>query len=1125
MEQAVNTFTKGLQNDTHPMVQGNDTLSDALNATFITMNGNEVVLQNDMGNRRVDNAFLPAGYEPVGIKEYGGIIYVAAYNPLTGRGQLGSFPSPERKFSPSETKSTNISFDDFVERKLFEGDSFKAGVTYYKEQENQYIQVSSGEQFDSNVSYYTYIVKNNSIIQLLTDKTILHAGDKFSIYSSDIINFLNVSQNINYILPENNYKKLFTFKVGILNSQNEFVDITDTLLKDNNNYFIFQENGNYEFTDTKSDKELLKERNGFQNLNTYSYKIVSPLYLKVELNYIKQVQYRVYGEKNSNNTYDLEVTMIYTHENDIDFNSYIPDSNLESNPAININIKGSTTNEEGETVTEVAYTYFGLSPNNGIIHCEFSHYLYPIDFYQQSNRIYIEDLYWEEDIDVSKLGSDTIEFNGWKYFNYLNDDNSRSILSLNLQTYPKRQSNLKYLYLIIKENSTIKQVSLLYQGSEEEPIPSGIWETSFIWEGIDKRKVYNCELRSSNTLLEELINNKNSTQIGYIINSNSTLIRQDLIFISTTLFNNNYNGKENLKDEAYILDGNNKRIGIKYDYTRDKNAYIEDFSFISNIIVTPTADVSLSVNQNLTRDQSATTSTNSTDYTRISIKDEFNSRITINKSVKVLNEELYPSNISFNGVTITISNNKKILYNNQELNDINPTLIKGKKTGSLDNNILSETITSNNNNNILNIKIVVKNQLKGDAELQTITTNNAIISFAKFLEENQSLMNVKKPFFSIDSESGEYFSINYVNSDSQDSTYTDINRKRLSTGYYDRDSSIINNYITSVNNDLFVGEQNGDDCLYITGFGSGTTTGFPEGTGFPLTEGSGTNVTYWNKWFYRIWFQYDQGKYIPIYIISCNGENEYNNFDFSNMYTYINNWANNFGPSHYYNYVRESRSVQMSIVDLDNIDHYLLSDFDSINCDLSMHYVLGGGNNISIPNNYSGLFVVPTNNLDNLETKDIIKNIGKIHSNSTFNSLIEKLQTLDFDCVGMYYSSYAYNQGNKVALVDVDGNFLDSTYVYKLVNYGNANIGLKKCYQPIRKYTIGDKIVLPNFYQESYLAENSIPSYVSGGTIDGITNVVMTQDEPNIHSSYPYIPPVIGRSRYYFNKIPNIKQL
>jgi len=49
------------------------------------MNGNEVILQNDMGNRRVDHAYLPAGYQPVGMKEYGGIIYVAAYNPITNR--------------------------------------------------------------------------------------------------------------------------------------------------------------------------------------------------------------------------------------------------------------------------------------------------------------------------------------------------------------------------------------------------------------------------------------------------------------------------------------------------------------------------------------------------------------------------------------------------------------------------------------------------------------------------------------------------------------------------------------------------------------------------------------------------------------------------------------------------------------------------------------------------------------------------------------------------------------------------------------------------------------------------------------------------------------------------------
>jgi len=44
MEQAVNSFIKGLQSDTHPMAQGNETMSDALNATIITSNGNEVIL-------------------------------------------------------------------------------------------------------------------------------------------------------------------------------------------------------------------------------------------------------------------------------------------------------------------------------------------------------------------------------------------------------------------------------------------------------------------------------------------------------------------------------------------------------------------------------------------------------------------------------------------------------------------------------------------------------------------------------------------------------------------------------------------------------------------------------------------------------------------------------------------------------------------------------------------------------------------------------------------------------------------------------------------------------------------------------------------------------------------------
>jgi len=82
----MSTFKDGLVMDMNPMASKNTTLSDALNATFVTMRGNELVLQNDYGNGRIEKAYLPPGYIPIGMKEYGGIIYIASYNPLTNKG-------------------------------------------------------------------------------------------------------------------------------------------------------------------------------------------------------------------------------------------------------------------------------------------------------------------------------------------------------------------------------------------------------------------------------------------------------------------------------------------------------------------------------------------------------------------------------------------------------------------------------------------------------------------------------------------------------------------------------------------------------------------------------------------------------------------------------------------------------------------------------------------------------------------------------------------------------------------------------------------------------------------------------------------------------------------------------
>ena len=113
---AKNTFRDGMVSDLAPDNTQPNCLTSALNATFLTYNGNELSLQNDMGNARVHSAFLPEGYIPLGSTEFGGIIYVASYNPETNKCQIGSFPSPQRTTYSEQKSSTQtaINESDFI---------------------------------------------------------------------------------------------------------------------------------------------------------------------------------------------------------------------------------------------------------------------------------------------------------------------------------------------------------------------------------------------------------------------------------------------------------------------------------------------------------------------------------------------------------------------------------------------------------------------------------------------------------------------------------------------------------------------------------------------------------------------------------------------------------------------------------------------------------------------------------------------------------------------------------------------------------------------------------------------------------------------------------------------------
>lgn len=303
-QEATNTFSEGLIMDLNPLTTPNNVLTNCLNGTFITFNGNEFVLQNDMGNGRVETAYLPSGYVPVGIKEHGGIIYVASYNPITNRSQIGSFPSPERNISSEElgTPQTEISFNSF-----FSGTPDKCTL-------------------------------NQTVERIQLSTNVIRSGDKFSIMiqsSADANLFKWISNWDNTEIIDDStgerkikyrHNKLITLQVATEDSSGNLIDITEQLKRTTGNQ-------NEVITFSASDSPKIKFNTGqflqysglggssgnidnIRNssaLNTYNNKVFGNLYLVATLNNITNYSVSVYGNKvgSQRSTLTFEVTYDY----------------------------------------------------------------------------------------------------------------------------------------------------------------------------------------------------------------------------------------------------------------------------------------------------------------------------------------------------------------------------------------------------------------------------------------------------------------------------------------------------------------------------------------------------------------------------------------------------------------------------------------------------------------------------------------------------------------------------------------------------------------------------------------------------------------------------------------------
>lgn len=294
---AKNTFGDGLLMDFAPDNTQATCLTHALNATLLTMNGNELSLQNDMGNGRVETAYLPEGYVPVGTCEFGDIIYIVSYNPITNKSQIGCFPSPERNISSKELSGIKTTFN--LEEEFLKQNKFG---------------------FRETIS--------NSVKKVIYDNS-LNPGDKFIVHSGDIYdNISRISDYGNKSHIVGAFPKQFKINVVAIEDSGK-INYLNSDLKWYDDFYINQEStSNSNKPDIDSYRNILSS-----GYSVFQSKVSGKLAILIELERIQNFSstYEVL-KSSAKQTDSIEPTNVNFQQYDIYVNFNWQTNNLDVNP-------------------------------------------------------------------------------------------------------------------------------------------------------------------------------------------------------------------------------------------------------------------------------------------------------------------------------------------------------------------------------------------------------------------------------------------------------------------------------------------------------------------------------------------------------------------------------------------------------------------------------------------------------------------------------------------------------------------------------------------------------------------------------------------------------------------------
>lgn len=414
---AKNSFQGGLVMDLAPDTTPNEVLTSALNATLVTFNGNEMQLQNDMGNGRVETARLPEGYIPVGTCEFGDIIYIVSYNPLTNKSQIGCFPSPERNISSEEIGNTgqSLSAKDF---QVLENDE------------------PTGELKASSVKKIIYQNK-------------LNPGDKFIIYdkNNQILQETHITDIGNTSHTYGSFPKWLKIHVIAIEDSGK-ITYLDSSMKWYKSFSDLdpEKPTDYFIRTSKEEGSNKPDIDSYRNLlnsgySVYQSKISGKLALLIELEKIEgfSCTYTVYSKNTTtivnseNNTNNENTTSENNSENngDIEYKQYYIYWNFNwdtSDPNINPSCVVLTKSEWTGREKDKGGTYYKWESKNG----------YSLDINKPSNEKIIIPSEWEANI------TSDINIENYKTFIGKSNDTTIGSYQVILNNFFKNNKLLRY---------------------------------------------------------------------------------------------------------------------------------------------------------------------------------------------------------------------------------------------------------------------------------------------------------------------------------------------------------------------------------------------------------------------------------------------------------------------------------------------------------------------------------------------------------------------------------------------------------------------------------------------------------------------------------------------------------